>query len=107
MKIVNLNNNFYLVDSNMNRMAKDLPKDTLVFCLSEVHTNDSKECIRKSTKDDNCYGCQPLIASTDSKIGIKKLNMHNLPTTELYTYLNESGDVMDIGEDYLKSNNIL
>ncbi len=64
MKLIKLNDEYYLVDVDMSRMAKDLPIGTCVFCLGETHMNDINECLRLSSKNDNCYGCQPLIAST-------------------------------------------
>lgn len=64
MKLVNLNNEYYLLDADMQRAAKDLPEKTLVFCISEIHMNDQRECVRHSTKGDHCYQCQPLVGST-------------------------------------------
>lgn len=64
MILAKVNNEYYLVNADLKRMAKDLPAGTLVFCLDEIHTNDPKESIRHSSVGDHCYGCQPLIAST-------------------------------------------
>lgn len=80
MKLVKLNDDFYLLNDDMSRMAMDLPVGTLVFCLSETHMKDPDECIRKSAIEDHCYGCQPLIASTTQIEGASLLGFQNVET---------------------------
>ena len=74
MKLVKLNNEYYLLKEDMSKMAKDLPNGTTVFCLSETHINDIDECIRKYSEGDHCYGCQPLIASSKKMDEVKLLD---------------------------------
>ena len=76
--LVKLCNEYYLIDSDMSRMAKDLPADTLVFCLGETHMNSPKECIRKSSTNDHCYDCQPLIASSALIYDLPRLNKDDI-----------------------------
>ncbi len=56
--------NLFLTKADFEIPAKDLNINTLVFCHSEIDMNDVNECLRHSGKGDNCYSCQPLIAST-------------------------------------------
>lgn len=78
MKLINLKDEYYLLDADLQRAAKDLPDKTLVFCISEVHMNDPEECIRFSTKGDHCYQCQPLVGSTIKIKGVELLKKHPL-----------------------------
>jgi hypothetical protein len=63
-KLVKVAGELYLTKADFHVMAKDLDDNTLVFCHSEIHMNDEKECIRHSSKNDHCNSCQPLIGST-------------------------------------------
>jgi len=63
-KLVKLEKEYFILNVDFSRMAKDLPEGTLVFCLDETHTGKITECLMHSTKEFNCYGCQPIIAST-------------------------------------------
>lgn len=126
--LVKLCNEYYLIDANMSRMAKKLPAETLVFCLDETHMNDPKECIRRSSITDNCHGCQPLIASSDSNYselpGINKKEVEDFinPVINVFTLeeikkeinkafihgqgnarMMESGLEMDEADDYTSS----
>jgi hypothetical protein len=78
-KIVKLAGEVYLTKADFHIMAKDLEVNTLVFCHSEIHMNDEKECIRHSAKGDHCYTCQPLIASSKSFDGVPVIeNLSNV-----------------------------
>lgn len=89
--LVKLCNEYYLLDADMSRMAKELPAETLVFCLDETHMSDPKECIRRSSLTDHCHGCQPLIATSDSNYGeLPGLNKKDIedfvnPITRVFT----------------------
>lgn len=63
LKLFFSQNNYYLVDIKPDRMAKDLPVGTRVFCIDE-HLTGFPE-VRISSETDHCFGCQPLIASTE------------------------------------------
>lgn len=62
MKLIQHKGSLYLIDDLMTRMAKDLPAGTLVFCISEFFSGHPE--IRLSSGNDNCFGCQPLVACT-------------------------------------------
>ena len=64
MKLVHIKGQLFLINDVMTRMAKDLPKNTLVFCIDEFFSGHPE--IRLSSVGDNCFGCQPLIATTHS-----------------------------------------
>lgn len=63
-KLVKLETEYFVLNVDFSRMAKDLPEGTPVFCLDETHTGKIKKCVINSTKNFHCYGCQPLVAST-------------------------------------------
>lgn len=73
MKLVRIKSEYYLVDYKPNQLAMHLPNQTQVLCLDEMHTGEPGECLRKSSPNDHCYGCQELIASTDENYAIKGL----------------------------------
>lgn len=69
MILIHINKQYYLINDLMTRMAKDLPEGTLIFCIDEFFSG--YPVIRLSTKDDHCFGCQPLIAVSNAIPNIK------------------------------------
>lgn len=74
----------YLLSVDMSKMAKDLPVGTIVMCIDEIPHEGA--CIRKSTKNDHCHGCQPLIASTKDIEGLDKLVITNYDKTNIQEF---------------------
>jgi hypothetical protein len=95
MKLVRLENHYFLLDAVMTRMAKDLPVGTQVFCLDETHMNNVDECLRKSASSDHCRGCQPLLASTMDIEGVGKLDRDEIESIVIKTEWEVKVDLSD------------